>query len=64
MAAIDSEEGELYEVNYEKKTVMFKRYYHLFERQEVLELAWVLDGVEVVSVEYDKSNWVLTFVKT
>ena len=40
-----------------KGTVVFKRYYHLFEERELRGLGEQLAGVRVADVIYDKSNW-------
>jgi alkylated DNA repair protein alkB homolog 8 len=49
------------EVNNEKRTVVFKRYYHLFEEAELKQLIEQLSGVQLVDIKYDASNWVATF---
>eukprot|EP00892_Ulva_mutabilis_P010783 jgi/Ulvmu1/8077/UM004_0314.1 len=49
------------EVDERKGTVVFKRYYHLFEAGEMEELAAQVDGVAVLDCFYDASNWVIVF---
>ena len=46
-----------------KGTVVFKRYYHLFEASELRQLAQQVAGVRVVDVFYDKSNWCIVLEK-
>ena len=40
-----------------KGTVVFKRFYHLFEPGELEGLVGVLPGVELADAFFDKSNW-------
>ena len=46
-----------------KGTVVFKRYYHLFERGELDSLVHGTPGVRLASSFYDKSNWCVIFQK-
>ena len=46
-----------------KGTVVFKRYYHLFDRGELDSLVHETPGVRLTSSFYDKSNWCVTFQK-
>jgi alkylated DNA repair protein alkB homolog 8 len=49
------------EINDEKRTVVFKRYYHLFAEGELDALATDVPGVRVCYSLYDASNWVIVF---
>lgn len=49
------------EVHAEKQTVVFKRYYHLFEEGELAGLVARVAGVHLCSEVYDASNWVAVF---
>ena len=40
-----------------KNTVVFKRYYHLFDEGELDGLVADLEGVQLKASFYDKSNW-------
>ena len=40
-----------------KNTVVFKRYYHLFDEGELNGLVAALPGVRLTDSFYDKSNW-------
>ena len=46
-----------------KGTVVFKRYYHLFDRGELDSLVHGTPGVRLTSAFYDKSNWCVIFQK-
>ena len=46
-----------------KGTVVFKRYYHLFDRGELDSLVHETPGVRLASSFYDKSNWCAIFQK-
>lgn len=48
-------------IDNKKKTVMFKRYYHLFADGELKDLAESVEGVVVRKSFYDASNWVIDF---
>ena len=47
-----------------KGTVVFKRFYHLFEADELRILALQLKGVMVLDLFYDKSNWCMIIERT
>ena len=49
------------EVNHEKRSVVFKRYYHLFQERELDGLVSQVEGVRLCSSKYDASNWVAVF---
>lgn len=51
------------EIIKEKNTVMFKRFYHVFEQNELSELVASVPGAVVLEVFYDKSNWCISFMK-
>lgn len=44
-----------------KGTVVFQRYYHLFERGELDGLVQQVPGVRLVDSFYDRSNWCVVF---
>ncbi|GFH20133.1 Fe2OG dioxygenase domain-containing protein [Haematococcus lacustris] len=44
-------------INAAKGSVVYQRYYHLFEEGELPQLAQALPGCSVVQTFYDKSNW-------
>ena len=46
-----------------KGTVVFKRFYHLFEPGELEGLVAVLPGVELADAFFDKSNWCVVISK-
>ena len=46
-----------------KGTVVFKRYYHLFDRGELDSLVHGTPGVRLASSCYDKSNWCVILQK-
>jgi alkylated DNA repair protein alkB homolog 8 len=43
--------------------VTYMRYYHLFDRGELREIAETVPGMTEIKEEYDQDNWVLTFTK-
>ena len=50
-------------VDTQKGTVVFQRYYHLFCKGELEQLAAPLPGVGSVKTFYDKDNWCLVMEK-
>jgi hypothetical protein len=52
------------DVNEQKKTVVYNRYYHLFAAGELEELIHQLAGVKLRSSTYDASNWVVVFERS
>ena len=46
-----------------KGTVVFKRYYHLFDKGELDHLVRQVPGVKIEGSFYDKSNWCTVFEK-
>lgn len=44
-----------------KNAIVFQRYYHLFERNELVALVDSVPGARVVECIYDKSNWCIVF---
>lgn len=52
------------DVNEEKKTIVYKRYYHLFSAGELEGLIHGLPGVRLRYSKYDASNWVVVFERT
>jgi len=53
----DEEEIEDYQVNEGKKTVVYKRYYHMFKHGELEELIKEIPEVEIEESFYDHANW-------
>lgn len=51
------------EVDAAKGTVMFKRFYHLFDAGELEGLVGGIGGARLVDSFYDKSNWCVIFEK-
>eukprot|EP00955_Chlamydomonas_euryale_P100943 365313-Chlamydomonas_euryale.AAC.44 len=49
------------QVDEAKNSVVFQRYYHLFEREELVSLVEALPGARVVDCFHDKSNWCIIF---
>lgn len=49
------------EVDSQKGTVVFKRYYHLFGEGEMEALVGQVDGIAALDCFYDASNWVIVF---
>ena len=46
-----------------KGTVVFKRYYHLFDEHELDSLVLQVPGVCILDSFYDKSNWCVVYQK-
>ena len=47
----------------QKQTLVFRRYYHLFEEGELPELVSNIQGAHVADCFYDKSNWCVVMSK-
>jgi ubiquinone/menaquinone biosynthesis C-methylase UbiE len=47
----------------EKKSVVYKRYYHLFVFKELESLLEDIGGLEIVESFYDRDNWCVVFQK-
>ena len=45
------------EIDYEKRSVIYKRYYHVFKKGELEKLVSQIKEVEIISIYYDKENW-------
>jgi len=43
--------------------IIYQRYYHLFHKNEMEELFRQIDGIEIVSIGYEKSNWFVEYIK-
>jgi alkylated DNA repair protein alkB family protein 8 len=41
----------------ERKTVVYKRYYHVFWKNELEDLIKQIEGLEVVESYFDHANW-------
>lgn len=50
-------------IDEEKSMIVLKRYYHLYEENELESLLMNLQGCEIIHSCYDKSNWCVEFVK-
>jgi alkylated DNA repair protein alkB family protein 8 len=50
-------------VDRSKGTVVFRRYYHLFDEGELDALVRQMSGAAIVNSFYDKSNWCVIFQK-
>lgn len=48
-------------VDLKKNTVVFQRYYHLFEADELQGLVQRVPGVDLIKLFYDKDNWCVVF---
>lgn len=60
----DPTEGERgVEFDKEKQAVVFKRFYHVFERDELADLIRSVPDTEVLEILYDRSNWCISFRK-
>ena len=51
-------------VDRQKSSIVFKRYYHLFDEGELGGLVAAAPSLQVDTVFYDKSNWCCSFVKS
>ena len=60
---VSGTEEQVGEVDNEKGTVVFKRYYHLFAPGELASLVKQVPGVRLCSTVFDASNWVAVFEK-
>ena len=49
------------QIDKQKGSVMFKRYYHLFDEGELETLILQMPDVQLVKSFYDKSNWCCIF---
>lgn len=57
--AKEDETGSHGKVDQEKRWVVYERYCHVYRKGELEELVDQVPGLEVVSVEYTRSNWCL-----
>ncbi|KAK9865001.1 hypothetical protein WJX84_004818 [Apatococcus fuscideae] len=48
----------------QKQTLVFRRYYHLFEEGELSELVSSIEAAHVAECFYDKSNWCVVMSRT
>ena len=51
------------QVDEAKRTVVFKRYYHLYDKSELEGLVGEVPCVKLVDSFFDKSNWCAIFQK-
>lgn len=51
------------EIDRERGSVVYKRYYHLFDKGELEDLVCQVPNLEVTASFYDKSNWCCIFRK-
>lgn len=40
-----------------KKTVVYKRYYHVFKKGELEDLVMDIEGLKIIESYYDHANW-------
>lgn len=52
------------EIDRAKRTVVFKRYYHLFDQGELDSLVLQVPSVRIEDSFYDKSNWCVIYERT
>ncbi len=45
------------EIDYEKHSVVYKRYYHVYKKGELDNLLLEHKNIEILSSYYDKENW-------
>ena len=48
----------------EKKTIVYKRFYHVFQKGELEELISEFKNLEIIESFYDQSNWGVIVKKT
>lgn len=65
VGALSTAEGAFADgrVDRAKGTVVFKRYYHLFDKHELDSLVLQVPGVCITDSFYDKSNWCAVYQK-
>jgi hypothetical protein len=54
----EKEKREDKELNTDKKTVVYKRYYHVFKKGELEDLFNQINGITILESFYDHANWV------
>jgi alkylated DNA repair protein alkB family protein 8 len=59
-----SGQGGLPRVDKVKQTVVYSRYYHLFNEGELEGLVGEVKGAAVVDAYFDKSNWCVIMERT
>ena len=59
----EKESEDLTKLNKEKKTVVYKRYYHVFKENELEDLVNQFQDVEITDRYYDHANWVVRVKK-
>lgn len=52
-----------FKINEEKKTVVYKRYYHVFIKGEIENLVSQIPNVQLMESYYDHANWVVRIKK-
>ncbi len=43
---------------------VYKRYYHLFDRDEFVELFHNITNIEIITIDYEMENWIIILKKT
>ncbi len=59
----EGEEEEDFQLNEGKKTLVYKRYYHMFKRGELEGLVAEVPEVEILESFYDHANWCVILQK-
>lgn len=54
--------GDIF-VNEAKKTIVYKRYYHVFKKGELEDLIKELNLADIVESYYDHANWCVKIKK-
>ncbi|CAD8149645.1 unnamed protein product [Paramecium octaurelia] len=60
---INQEVQQQFKIDDQKKTVVYKRYYHVFKQGEIEELLSEMPGFKIVNNYYDHANWVVVLQK-
>ena len=42
---------------------IYRRYYHLFDRDEFIDLFSEIDNVKICNIEYEMENWIIILQK-
>ena len=50
-------------INEEKKTVVYKRYYHVFKKGELEDMVMKIPNIEITQSYFDHANWVVIIKK-
>ena len=52
------------EIDYQKHSVIYKRYYHVFRKGELEKLIEEIPNAQLLQSYYDKENWVVKIRKS